>query len=94
MSDEEVKVPMTQEECENYIVLKGQTGVRWFEVRILDPDIQDDPTMAALMESVSDMIFKGIQGMGFTEAETARAKGADNPMKIVGANGKSIGDDA
>lgn len=91
-----IKTPMTQEQCENWIQLKGQTGVRWFEIRILDPEIQDEPAMASLMEAVSEMIFKGIQGMPFTEAEQARAQGADNPMKIVDPSGKPLsnGDDA
>lgn len=66
--------PMTQEQCENWIMLKGQTGKRWFKVVILDPEVDDDPTMIALMETVSDMIFAGIQGMPFTEAEAERAK--------------------
>lgn len=66
--------PMTQEACENWILLKGQTGERWFEVRILDPEVAEDPTMIALMTTVSEMIFAGIQGMPFTEAEAQRAK--------------------
>jgi len=70
----EVKPPMTQEQCENWIQVKGQTGERWFEIRILDDEVGQDPTMIALMEIVSDMIFKGIKGMSFTESEVARAK--------------------
>lgn len=77
-SDEEDKiiVPMTQEECENWIMLKGQSGERWFRVEILDEEIAKDPTMQALMEAVSDMIFRGIQGMPFAESEYQRAQDA------------------
>jgi hypothetical protein len=87
MSDEEqVKPPMTQEEVENWIMLKGQTDERWFEIRILDEEVGQDPTMIALMETVSDMIFRGIKGMPFEESEMARAKDADAKpeLQIVG----------
>ena len=65
--------PMTQEAVEQMVMLKGQGTDRWFEVKILDPDMQNDPTVTALMESVSDMIFRGMQGMPFTEANRAPA---------------------
>lgn len=65
---------MTQEQCENWIMLKGQTGKRWFKLVILDEEIGQDPTIIALMETVSDCIFAGIQGMPFTEAEAERVK--------------------
>ena len=78
---------MTQEECENWIMMKGQNKERWFEVRILDPEVGQDPTMIALMESVSDMIMNGINGMPFLEGEKDRAEKAqlkkDNPLIIV-----------
>ena len=75
-----IKPPMTQEAVENWIMLKGQSGDRWFEIRILDEEVGQDPTMIALMESVSEMIFRGIQGMPFTEAENARQKGNLKPV--------------
>ena len=88
--DTPIKPVMTQEQCENWILLKGQTGERWFEVRILDEEVGQDPTMIALMEEVSNMIFAGIQGMPFLEAETARAKGAAQPdLKIIVPGGRS-----
>lgn len=70
-------VAMTQEQCENWIMLKGQTGERWFKLVILDPEVAEDPTIIALMETVSEMIFAGIQGMPFTEAEAERSKKAN-----------------
>lgn len=63
--------PMTKEQCENWIMLKGQTDERWFKIVILDDEVGQDPTMIALMETVSDMIFRGIQGMPFTESQQA-----------------------
>ena len=78
------KKPMTQEQVENWIMLKGQTDERWFEIKILDEEVGQDPTMIALMEVVSDMIFKGIKGMPFTESEHQRAKEAEaKTPKIV-----------
>ncbi len=65
---------MTKEEVEAWIMLKGQTGKRWFEIRILDEEVGQDPTMIALMETVSEMIFSGIQGMPFEEANVPRKK--------------------
>ena len=75
MSD--VKTPMTKEQCESWIMLKGQTDERWFKIEILDPEVGQDPTMIALMETVSNMIFAGIQGMPFEEAEYARNKATE-----------------
>lgn len=63
-----IKPPMTQQEVENWILLKGQGEERWFEIQILDEEVRDDPTMIALMDTVSEMIYKGMQGMAFTEA--------------------------
>ena len=84
-----IKKPMTQQEVENWIMLKGQSSERWFELRILDEEVGQDPTMIALMETVSEMIFSGIQNMPFIEAETARkskiAKGVG--LGIVKPNG-------
>lgn len=75
------KPSMTQEECENWIMLKGQSGERWFEIRILDEEVGQDPNMIKLMEITSDMIFKGMMGMPFTESETQRAK--ESKIKLV-----------
>jgi hypothetical protein len=75
--------PMTQQECENWIVLKGQSGERWFELKILDPEVGQDPTMVKLMETVNDMIFQGIQGMPFMESEKQRAKDADKSKSDI-----------
>jgi len=77
----EKELPMTQEECENWIMLKGQSGERWFEIRILDKEVGQDPTMIKLMEITSDMIFKGMMGMPFTESETQRVK--ESKIKLV-----------
>ncbi len=52
-------IPMTKEQVESWIMLKAQTGERWFKVVVLDDEVGQDPTMLALMEIVSDMIFKG-----------------------------------
>ena len=81
-----IRKPMTKQDCENYIMLKGQGNERWFEVRILDEDIGQDPNMLALMETVSDMIFAGMQGMPFNEAELAR-----NKLKKKGLIGQGVG---
>jgi hypothetical protein len=59
--------PMTQKEVESWIMLKGQTGQRWFNVVIIDEEVGQDPTMIALMETVSEMIFAGIQNIPFDE---------------------------
>ena len=64
-----IKPAMTQEQVENWIMLKGQTTERWFEIRILDEEVGQDPTMKALMDTVADMIFRGIQGMPFEEGK-------------------------
>ena len=62
-----IKKPMTKAEVESWIMLKGQSGERWFEIRILDEEVGQDPNVIALMETVSDMIFAGIQDMPFQE---------------------------
>lgn len=76
MTDEAtpIKKPMTKPQVEAWIMLKAQSGERWFEIRILDDEVGQDPTMVALMETVSEMIFAGIQGMPFEEAEMVRKK--------------------
>lgn len=82
--DTPIKPVMTQEQVENWVMLKGQSGERWFEIRILDEEVGQDPTMIALMETVSDMIFKGIQGMPFAESQ-AQAK---PDLSIIKPNGR------
>lgn len=72
--------PMTQEQVESWIMLKGQNpDERWFEIRILDEEVGNDPTAQALMKTVSDMIFKGIAGMPFIESRNTPAP----PRKIL-----------
>lgn len=88
-----IRPPMTQEQVEAWIMLKGQSGERWFKIEILDKQVGQDPTMIALMETVSEMIFAGIQGMPFLEAEQARQMGKKTDvakgvrMGIVKPNG-------
>ncbi len=79
MADEPtpIKPPMTKEQVENWIMLKGQTDARWFKIVILDEEVGQEPNMIALMETVSEMIFAGIQGMPFEEAELVRKKRDD-----------------
>ena len=85
----EVKKVMTKEQVENWIMLKGQTDERWFEIRILDEEVGQDPTMIALMETVSEMIFVGIKGLPFIEQQSVKDKEAiaqlkkENPLIIV-----------
>jgi len=78
-----IKPPMTQEQVESWIMLKGQGKDRWFTIRILDDEVGQDPTMIALMETVSDMIFAGIQDLPFQEAEVLRKKQQGKVSKAV-----------
>lgn len=66
-----IKPPMTQEECENWILLKSQTGDAVFEIHLVDKEVDQDPTMRALMETITDMIHQGIMGMPFEESQQA-----------------------
>ena len=43
-----IRPPMTQEQVEAWIMLKGQSGERWFKIEILDKQVGQDPTMIAL----------------------------------------------
>ncbi len=52
--------PLTRQEVENYILLKTQSGERWYEMRFLDEEMQSDPTAQAFMAALSDGIFAGI----------------------------------
>lgn len=69
-----IKPPMTKEQVEAWIMLKGQSDERWFKIVILDEEVGQEPNMISLMETVSNMIFAGIQGMPFEEAEHVRKK--------------------
>jgi hypothetical protein len=82
-----IKPAMTQAECESYIMLQGQTGKPVFEIHLVDKEVDQDPTMRALMDAVTIMIHNGIMGMPFAEAEAARGK-EPPPMTIVKPNGK------
>lgn len=87
MSDEGTseKKPMTQEEVESWIMLKGQYDERWFEIRILDKEVGQDPTARALMEALSDMIHKGVMNMPFMEAQAA----SKPDLQVVTPGGRS-----
>ena len=61
------KTPMTQQEVENWILLKGQSGERWFEFGFIDEDMNKDPTAAALMKSIADVIQGGLVAMALEE---------------------------
>ena len=86
------KQPMTQEQIESWIMLKGQTGERWFEIHVLDEEMDADPTMRALLEALSEMIHRGIMDMPFIEAQHASDAGKDNKpdLTIVDPGGRSV----
>lgn len=77
-----IKKPMTQQEVENWIMLKGQSEERWFKLVITDDEIGQDPTMIALMETVSDMIFLGIQDLPFQEANLPKKTKTAKAVKL------------
>jgi hypothetical protein len=81
--DEPIKKIMTPEEVEAWVMLKGQSDERWFEIRVLDPDMQDEPNLMSLMQVVSDMIFRGIKEMPFIEANSGLADETKPNIKIV-----------
>lgn len=86
------KKPMTQEEVENWILLKGQGKKRWFEIRILDKEVDKEPVMRALMEALSDMMQAGILGMPFMEGnrpEKSKVRKGVH-MAIVDSKGKPL----
>ncbi len=58
---------LTQEEVENWIMLKTQADERWFEMRFIDEDMNNDPTALALMKSISDVIYAGTVSMVLEE---------------------------
>ncbi len=65
---------MTQEACESWIMLKGQEGNPVFEIHLVDKEVDQDPTMRALMETLTMMIHNGIMGMPFEEANRPTLK--------------------
>ncbi len=73
MADPLKKVSLTQEEVENWIMLQTQNDVRWFEMRFVDEDMNEDPTAKALMQSISDVIYAGTVSM-VIEERIAQAK--------------------
>ena len=91
MSEENERTPMTQQEVENWIMLKGQSDERWFKIVILDEEVGQDPTAIELMEIVSDMIFKGIKNMPFVEAQAAAEKEKPS-LEIVDSGRDAKGD--
>jgi len=58
---------MTQQEVENWILLQTQNDVRWFEMRFVDEDMNNDETAKALMQSISDVIYAGTVSMVLEE---------------------------
>ncbi len=62
------KKPMTQQDVENYILLKGQSGERWFKLMFVDEEMNHDPTAIALMDSIGNIIQAGIVTMALEES--------------------------
>lgn len=62
------KKPMTQQDVENYILLKGQSNERWFKLTFVDEEMNHDPTATALMESIGNVIQAGIVTMALEES--------------------------
>ena len=57
--------PMSQEQVEQWVMLQGQKGVRWFSLQVLDPEMNRDPTCLALMNAIADTIFEGMTQQEF-----------------------------
>ena len=70
MSNDEqpTKTPMTTEQIEQWIMLKGQSGKRWFKIEILDEEVAQEPNMIILMDTLSDFIFNGMKEVGIAES--------------------------
>jgi len=60
---------LTQQEVENFILLAGQAGDRWFKLSFVDEDMNAEPVAVALMESIADAIHDGITSMAFAERQ-------------------------
>ncbi len=67
--------PLTQKQVENFIQLKEQSGERWFEMRFIDEEMNNDPTAQALMISISDVIFAGMSSLSLEERMADAEKG-------------------
>lgn len=70
--------PMSQEQVEAWIMLQGQKGVRWFNLQVLDPQMNKDPTLTALMTAIADSIFEGMTQQEFQERQANAGKMAES----------------
>lgn len=70
------KLPYTQKQVEDFIMLCGQDNKPWFKLVMLDEDMANDPTALALMQSITDVIQAGIVSMDFEENMVAAKKQA------------------
>jgi len=52
--------PMTQKQVEDFILLSGQSGKRWFKLSFIDEDMNNDPTACALMDVIADAVHAGM----------------------------------
>ena len=66
-ANEKTSRPLTQKQVEDYIVLKGQSGDRWFRLVFVDADMNDDPVAIALMDSIADIVHAGIISLSLEE---------------------------
>ena len=62
------KPPMTPEQIQEWIMLKGQGEKRFFKIEILDPDMAQEPNMILLMDTLSDFIYDGMKTAGLAES--------------------------
>jgi len=74
---------LTQQQVENFILLAGQSGERWFKLSFIDDGMNSDPTANALMDVLSDAIHDGIMSMDFTERYE---QAAEDTKSIIGAH--------
>lgn len=58
---------LTQKQVENFILLAGQTGERWFKLSFIDEGMNNDPTATALMDALADAIHSGMMSADFIE---------------------------
>jgi len=68
------KVPFTQKQVEDFIVLCNQNNKPWFTLVMLDAEMAADPTAQALMQSITDVIQASIITMAFEERMTQAAE--------------------
>lgn len=76
---------LTQQQVENFILLAGQTGERWFKLSFIDEGMNNDPTAKALMESIGDVIHEGMMNMEFDERSEQAIESAKGTI-ITGVN--------